>query len=432
MLPILVDQLLDADRIEPDRLLKTIRHQLHHLTGQRAIPEPMVTQLLRQGRLLLILDGLSEMGPETVKAVGLDSNSFPATALVVTSRRAEDLDGALRIKTSLEVQLLAKAALAAFLQSYLSMRPGGCRPSEAFDASARLSRIVREQPIPALIATLYAEQMGTADGVGAGAPNGVAGLILGYLAELSHGSEPSRAEFVAAAKRIASAWMGETHYRPTPILRTTLLLMPQLDARTREALDVLIRAGVIRAPAPEADRLRFSLDPVAEYLAAMDLVGRIAVDPDLDGASKRILEAIYSQQGAPKGVADFLQVLRDCARVEGLDIEPAEAAVAGKHFAPKLGNLQKGDEESRRLAARAIGEFGTAAREALPTLLRACGDVRLSPGVRVAVIEAIDAIGIPLEDVMRAPKAAQQDTSKTVAEAARRVQKSLTRKRPNG
>ncbi|NER33718.1 MAG: NACHT domain-containing protein [Oscillatoria sp. SIO1A7] len=87
MLPILLEQ---EDFQVTEVFIEAIRRSLRNLINSQDISEKLLEQLLRRQRLLVIVDGFSEMSEDTRKQIHAD---FPVNALVVTSRSKEKLGG---------------------------------------------------------------------------------------------------------------------------------------------------------------------------------------------------------------------------------------------------------------------------------------------------------------------------------------------------
>ncbi|MEM6404502.1 MAG: sister chromatid cohesion protein PDS5, partial [Cyanobacteria bacterium P01_D01_bin.116] len=89
MLPVLIEEelRLKKSRNEETPLLEAIQGQLQDLIDSaKPIPQELLEQLLRQRRILVIVDHFSEMSDATRKVIHPDSPNFCINALVVTSR----------------------------------------------------------------------------------------------------------------------------------------------------------------------------------------------------------------------------------------------------------------------------------------------------------------------------------------------------------
>ncbi|MEM9927147.1 MAG: HEAT repeat domain-containing protein, partial [Cyanobacteria bacterium P01_D01_bin.50] len=89
MLPVLIEEELRLKKShnEETPLLEAIQGQLQDLIDSpKPIPQELLEQLLRQRRILVIVDHFSEMSDATRKVIHPDSPNFCINALVVTSR----------------------------------------------------------------------------------------------------------------------------------------------------------------------------------------------------------------------------------------------------------------------------------------------------------------------------------------------------------
>ncbi|MEO1375090.1 MAG: HEAT repeat domain-containing protein, partial [Cyanobacteria bacterium J06635_10] len=94
MLPVLIEEELRLKKSRKDEipLLEAIQGQLQDLIDSpKPIPQELLEQLLRQRRILVIVDHFSEMSDATRQAINPDSPNFCINALVVTSRLDEKL-----------------------------------------------------------------------------------------------------------------------------------------------------------------------------------------------------------------------------------------------------------------------------------------------------------------------------------------------------
>jgi HEAT repeat protein len=150
--------------------------------------EELLERLLRQRRILVIVDHLSEMSEATRKAIRPELPDFCVNALVITSRTEETLGKV--TKTTLKPLRIEGNRLSSFMEAYLTQRGKRDRftDTEFFDACSRLSTMVGTRNITVLLAKLYAEQLIAAkEGTLVGAqgfaplPDNIPDLMLSYL-----------------------------------------------------------------------------------------------------------------------------------------------------------------------------------------------------------------------------------------------------------
>ena len=223
MLPVLIESELNmkvADCKQP--FLEAIRGQLQDLTDTaEPICEELLEQLLKQRRILVIVDNFSEMSEETQTAIRPEMPNFPVNALLITSRLEEPLGQV--TKTEIKPLRIAGNRLSSFMESYLSQRKKRdlFSDTEFFNACSQLSTIAGDRNITVLLAKLYADQIiakkeGTTDG---NLPNNIAELMLHYLNQLNRSvTEKKFSDFTVHkdAKIIAWECLKPT-YRPQPL-----------------------------------------------------------------------------------------------------------------------------------------------------------------------------------------------------------------------
>ncbi|MCH9675862.1 MAG: HEAT repeat domain-containing protein [Gammaproteobacteria bacterium] len=95
LLPILIEGELSTDLpAGRNPVFDAVSRRLQSLVHEASpIPDDLIADLLRKKRLLVIVDGLSEMSGETRKCINPVASDFPVSALIVTSRFDEHLGG---------------------------------------------------------------------------------------------------------------------------------------------------------------------------------------------------------------------------------------------------------------------------------------------------------------------------------------------------
>jgi hypothetical protein len=318
MLPVLIEDDLDPD---PDHdkcpFTDAILGQLNDELGQDTDPisAKLLEQLLRKQRILVIVDHLSEMSTETRDLIRPEMPDCPAKALLITSRLREVLGHV--VKTTIQPLRIEGNHLSSFMDAYLRER--GKRElfpdPEFFDACRHLSQIVDRGNITVFLAKLYAEQMiaskvESAQTLTASLPDNVPDLMLHYINELNRDVHKDKLEdrIVQKTAKIVAWECLKTTYQPnTAAIEDILLALADNTAEIRlKYLEQ--RLHLIQIVGPAQDRLRFALDPIAEYLAALHLLDLYRNDDSQWSEWLKHLDTI------PKG---FLIALRDCCQVKG-------------------------------------------------------------------------------------------------------------------
>jgi HEAT repeat protein len=322
MLPVLIEEELDFEAAGQQPFMAAIRGQLQDLTNEpNSISEELLERLLRQRRILVIVDHLSEMSEATRKAIRPELPNFCVNALVITSRTEETLGKV--IKTTLKPLRIEGNRLSSFMEAYLTQR--GKRDlftdAEFFAACSRLSLMVGQRHITVLLAKLYAEQLigvkdGTSTTVGAQGlapllPNNIPDLMLSYLNELNQdvtGDKFDDRTVQQDAKAIAWECLKQT-YRPATAKREEALAVLGGDDAEARLKYLENRLRLIQTIGPAQDQIRFALDPLAEYLAALQLLEHYGKN---QGQWRKFLSQTDAIPGAPTVIQGFLLAVRDC------------------------------------------------------------------------------------------------------------------------
>ncbi len=317
MLPVLLEY--DLGQHTP---LEAISKQIEIMTGGEKIAPSLIDHLLRRQRLLVFVDHYSEMNLETRERLqpGYDPQ-LPLHAMIVTSRQKEEFRGV--VTDTLNPLRIRGNRLSSFLEAYLTQL--GKRElyddTEFFAACGRLTEMVGDRNLTVLLARMFADQMIATkeDPIFEGLPKNIPDLILIYLNWINrHESDKNPGN--RTVQRIAKAisWVSlEPTFRPTDAnlaaIHTALADEPNLDQK----LDYLSRdLGIFQIVGPSEDKVRVSLDPVAEYLAGLCLLELYGAE---EAQWRAFLEAADNKEGAPKSIEGFLLALRDCCLAKGED-----------------------------------------------------------------------------------------------------------------
>jgi formylglycine-generating enzyme required for sulfatase activity len=454
LLPVLVDTELDDKKT----LIEAIRGQLNALINEQDdIPTDLLEKLLQRQRILVIVDHLSETGEATRKQVLPDLATFPAKALVITSRLDERLGGV--PKTMLQPLRIEADRLLGFMQAYVRGRLD--KPDDPFvddeyaAACDRLRRMVGQRNITVLLARLYAEQMiEQQQGAGGMLPASVPELMLSYLNQLNRTIESAnqrdRLQVQRDAQVIAWECLKET-YRPTAARRESIIKAlrethPSEDRNAQEkscseSLKYLEdRLRLIQTPDP-GDHIRIVLDPLAEYLAANHLVDRSRGEENPDTFWKEFLDSIdpiLGKTNAPlAAIQGFLLAVRDCCLVKqteaqiptgvpealaskaGLDPEQLKQDEEKRRIRLLIAELSAPELEYRIEAAEKLSQRGAAAKTAKPNLIGMLENRNQPTSARQAAAQALGNLGIGADHLLTllTDSADEPDLRRSAAEA---------------
>lgn len=312
MLPIVIEE--DVSLIsgnDRDKLIEVIRGKLKNTIGGSEAPrECFVRELLRKKRLLLLVDGLSELSLTTRDLFRPIDPQFDANALIITSRFEENLDGIM--KATLHPMRIEGNRLSSFMEAYLSKRGKREEFSDAefFEGCKSLSSMVGKRDMTVLLAKLFAEQMISAkDGdLGNALPQSIPDLMLEYLNRINRRHVGIDDRALHTAVKIIAWECLRKNLRPAPAKFSTISEALGEDRKAilrflEDELQLIATLGAAR------DKIRFALDPLAEYLAALYLV---EANRDDEPAWHSFLDYADSMPGAPQSIREFMLALRDC------------------------------------------------------------------------------------------------------------------------
>ncbi|MFC1508648.1 sugar-binding protein [Candidatus Omnitrophota bacterium] len=318
MLPVMIEHNLTTKLKEQKHpLLQAIHTQVELATEDDDLRPELIQQLLKKRRILVIVDRFSEMNAETREIVlAGHTRDLKINALIITSRLRESPRGS-RF-TSIEPLRIDKDHLMPFMTAYLIKE--NLNDSAYFEACTKLSRIAGPRGITALLARLFAEQMRllndkatTVDDM----PGTIIDLMIGYLNWLNRNRTETDMDN-HTLQRISSviAWKAiEKEYKPSDVSLNTIRneLADEVDLENKlHYLDK--KLGVIRYTGESMRRLRISLDPLAEYLAALHLLNLYR---DNDVLWSQFVESAQSMSKSGVTIEGFLIAVIDCILAEG-------------------------------------------------------------------------------------------------------------------
>ncbi len=406
MLPILIEE----DLTDAESLKKRIDRQLKDLTPETPnISEELIERLLAQQRILVIVDHLSELSNVTRKAIQSGISELPLNSLVITSRD-ENILGQEITPKFMQPRRISVGGLAGFLNEYLLNRGMG-NEFDGFDYSRAYNRLTQmvsvrqagekeqnKQGLTILLVKLYAEQMIAAKKTTSTEelPNNVPDLMLQYLNELNRNIQENKLENVkvhkisqiVAWKCIESTFKPEsTEYKQVVEALAVDLELGVEKAQTKgeEYLNYLEKElKLVRTNKLHEQTLRFTLDPLAEYLASLYLIEKYR-----DHQSKwesLVLQKAEEKPGFPEKIRGFLLALHECCEVKGkkigvpekiikqlvriadVDLEAIQAAQRKERVGKLMDDLDAPEKEYRLRAVNDLGAMGKEANVAISKL----------------------------------------------------------------
>lgn len=331
-LPVLIETAMEEGESVAARVRTWLQSQLEG--GSSGIDSSLVEALLHHKRLIPILDHVSEL-PEAARQQLVQR--LPAGLVIATSRSLDD-GYRERPLSRIEPLQIATDRLQSFFLDYLRQQGNGevLKDDDLVPAQNQLRRIVGDKPITALLAQMFIDDVidKRKQGLLAGS---VPELMLSYVARVDTPSDPAmrqRAGMVIdgamvqrALKVLALAsHRQEQDGRPLfQLVEFPLWLAEQAleasdgmdlkEGEQRQALlGYLIDLNLLRTPGADQNWLRFPLDPLADYLAALRQLERLEVNSAGDGAAWQGFLAELEQRSDQERerLRGFLLALRDC------------------------------------------------------------------------------------------------------------------------
>lgn len=422
ILPVMIESEISSS------LLESVEGELERLIG-RKVPQDLIIPLLRRGRLMIIVDHLSEMSPETQAAFRLDNKDFPCRFLVVTSRNEKILDPVRPVLV--EPFRIQEGDFAQFLQPYIEEKLRSKKLenlvqfdsldySEAYDRLGQMAysrqvshALQHRQGITLLLVKLYADQMiqCKAESSIDDPPDNIPRLFLEYVNDLNsprkitqdhieheviqvttskiawcclrENLKPSQVQLNVVVDELSRrAWKEEVILHDmVPMLPGKFSQLQEKD-QIRKLLEYLEeKLTIVRLDQVDGKNLRFNLDPLAEYLASIYIVRSNTNDEEkwqkfIEEMDEKVDSDFEQTQG-------FITALRECCERVGkplgtpdwvinslgnkinLDTSAIEKFQRQRRVRKLREDLSAPEPDFRKLSAEYLAKFG---RDAVPTV----------------------------------------------------------------
>ncbi len=439
MLPVLIEQELKSQSGEGMKpLMEVIVGEIQDLIDgeQKIVDELLVEQLLRQRRILLIVDHLSEMSEETRKKINPRDPEFPANALVITSRIEEKFKG---IDNKITTLRFDGGKLAYFIEQYLKQGKNWkfFQDQEEFlQECAYLARIVGDnKTITVFLAKLYAERMINAkenSSLREGSLDNIPDLIIDHLIKLNEDEKGHANEeyhtVEADAKLIAWKCL-EQDYKPSHVQRKSVIAALSSEEADNSLEHFEKKLHLIKSG--KSGTIRFALDPLAEYLAGLYLVENYN---QKEASWREFIAKVYSNPDKQEEMKSFLLVVRDCClakgkkakvpgfvaeelgKLAGLDLEALKQEQLNRRIRRLTNDLFVPEVEDRRRAVQELSKMAATAKSAVDGLLIALKND--DSDVRLPAAEALGKLGNASESVLKALTERLEDGNDDVRRSA--------------
>jgi HEAT repeat protein/serine phosphatase RsbU (regulator of sigma subunit) len=356
MLPVLLEPGLTAPGSGAGLVLEALRTRLACLVCRPSCPSrSLLEALLHQQRLLVIVDGYSEMSPRWQDALHPEHPDFPIKALVVTSRRKEPVHGAAH--TELITRPVENAYLMTFVQEYLRLRDrsSSLPAGDMFSPLKPLRDL--EGAITAHLARLCADAMFPSSGDPAHGDllAELPTLLTQYVGRLNQprGTGPDNDTVRRDARAVAWRCVRDNYFAAAAHRDEVVQALREVDRADAERRLAHLQDALhlVQVQGPAQDQVAFTLPCLAEYLAGLYLVDRHG---DNWKAWETFLETAQAHtlaQQAPEGVRRFLQAVWYCCQATGPGArvpDPVLASLEQMRAPGLLSDLLRDDMDTAR------------------------------------------------------------------------------------
>jgi hypothetical protein len=312
MIPVVLEKGSAIDALtDLSHFMLAIRGQLRDLIADpKELPTWLSESLCKDRRILVIVDGLSEMQHAVDTPLPLDAE-FSVAALIVTSRSDSLWDKPNHV--DIRPHRIDRDHLLPFMNSYLGKASKSLTDDQVWDACKKLSDLVGNgRSITPLLARLYAEQLANRLALSKELARNIPELVLGYITTLNRDrrlGDPEHLTLHRAAELVAWECCKDSlnpGYARKDSVITALTACAGLQGELLELIEKRLR--LVRAIPPAETHIEFLLDPIAEYLAGLWLVDSLENDQQWFDFLKR---ADLSETN-PESVSAFLAAVLEC------------------------------------------------------------------------------------------------------------------------
>ena len=300
-------------------LSKWLINKVRKISGDDGLPSFFIKALFKQSRILLIADRVSEQSELTQRQV-IDCPSF-VHSMLVTTRVTLPFEQLAIIK--LHTLPLDSKNLMGYIDNYINNHFNGQQKHISLDRKGdlikQIARLImikdekKEIPITPLLAKLFVERV-IQDPEFEAEKSSVIEIYLDYIDGLNPTDKEvanclTQNQQLEAVKLVAMAELGDD-FKPRWIEREVIaiLLAQSLNTESQEPIQRLIDNQILIEQRHGSYMVRFTLDPIAEYVAALAWAEKCGTN---ELAWKELINNISKFGDSVSGFSLALRVVHD-------------------------------------------------------------------------------------------------------------------------
>ncbi|HEX8279040.1 MAG TPA: NACHT domain-containing protein [Segetibacter sp.] len=310
----------------------------------------LVKKMLEQRRILLVFDGFSEL-PDNIQSKLISKlNELSANSVILTTRHLRGEIERLKIYSPEVVKPMKFAGnnLLDFVSLYFykmkskTANDGNVEKEDFLDMCRRISLLTSDGNVSALLAKLFVDlKLASGEGnIDDDLPDNLPDLLLYYVNYVNrkYDKGETRNEIIhESLKRIARRCLSS--YSPTASSTKSIIDVLGEESKAIHMIDHLEeKLGLVRRFGVSREKLRFVIEPFAEYLAAMAIIEELSYN---EQEWRGFINKIKAKNKIE--IKGFLTALYECCATKYNHIIPSFVTTT-------VGDLAGGDlEEQRKL-----------------------------------------------------------------------------------
>ena len=298
----------------------SIARAVREIVGEQHAPTDLLDGLLRAGRVVPIVDGLSELPEEARDSAQRILGDTPARHAVVTSRQEERIGEAPTLRVTV-APMSRLSDQTAFVEGCLARRG---LPERSLAVVNRLDEWSKSRrngiPLTPLWLTVFCDFEAEETADGALSASGTVEVVERYVALAVGRDRPDKTDLLGAVKELVQATIVELRLQPLDVA----VAQARLGSGGADQLMELLRAGLLVSRNPPVDSIvGFRLEPLAEILFAAAKVDELQEELSAGSGTAEDLPGLVEfeaqARAAGEAAAGILLAAREQATSRGFE-----------------------------------------------------------------------------------------------------------------